>query len=162
MTYSIITCCCCCLFIYYYYYYYYYVHFKLTASVHVRVRASMNDSRSNVSALSVFVSKFVNFLISINSFRFKCWYCGQNNILHFFQYHSRRCITCKRGSAAVVRTTCCSYGEPQILNLSRAETTEPINTKFWTIDYLGEIKRIAKFGCNGFSGSVSPSGWNIH
>jgi len=49
----------------------------------------------------------------------------------------------------------------QILHLSRAETTEPINTKFGTIDYLGEIKRIAKFGCDRFKGSVSPSGCNI-
>jgi len=42
---------------------------------------------------------------------------------------------CKRGSAAMVRNTCCSYGKGQIMNLSRAETTLPINTKFWTIDY---------------------------
>jgi len=59
-------------------------------------------------------------------------------------------ITCKRGSAAVVRTGWSSYGKGQILKLSRAETTEPINTKFWTIDYLGELKRIAKFGYDGF------------
>jgi len=43
---------------------------------------------------------------------------------------SRTGITCKRGSAAVVRTSCCSYRKHQILRLSRAETTEPINTKF--------------------------------
>jgi len=67
-------------------------------------------------------------------------------------------ITCKRGSAAVVRTTCCSYGEPQILNLFRAETTVPINTTFSTIDYLGEITTIAKFGYDRFKGSVSPGG----
>jgi len=59
-------------------------------------------------------------------------------------------ITCKRVSAALVRTCCCSYGKGQILHLSRAVTTVPINTKFLTIDYLGEIKRIAKFGCNQF------------
>jgi len=29
-----------------------------------------------------------------------------------------------------------------MLHLSRAETTEPINTNFWTIDYLGDIKGI--------------------
>jgi len=69
--------------------------------------------------------------------------------------------TCKRGSAAVVRTICCSYGKHQILHLFRAETTEPINTNFWTIDYLGNIKEIAKFGSDQFKGSVSPSGWNI-
>jgi len=54
--------------------------------------------------------------------------------------------TCKRGSAAVVRTSNCSYGKGQILHLSRAETTVPINTKFWMIDYVGEIMRIARFG----------------
>jgi len=57
-------------------------------------------------------------------------------------------ITCKRRSGAVVRTTCCPYGEGPILYLSRAETTEQINTKCWMIDYFGEIQRIAKFGCN--------------
>jgi len=61
-------------------------------------------------------------------------------------------ITCKRGSAAVVTTSCCSYGTGRILHLSRAETTEPINTKFWTIDYLGEMKEIAKFGSDWFYG----------
>jgi len=75
--------------------------------------------------------------------------------------HIRYLIRCERGSAAVLRTTCCSYGKVQILHLSRAETTQPINTKFWTIDYLGEIKRIAKFGYDRFKGSVSPCGWNI-
>jgi len=69
-------------------------------------------------------------------------------------------ITCKRGSAAVVRTSCCSYGKGLILNLSRAETTEPINTKVWTIDYLGEI--IAKFGLGWFYRGFSPCGWNVH
>jgi len=44
--------------------------------------------------------------------------------------HCLLVITCKRGSAAVVRTSCCSYGKHQILHLSRAETTEAINTKF--------------------------------
>jgi len=52
-------------------------------------------------------------------------------------------ITCKRGSAEVVRTSYRSYGKGQILHLSRALTTVPINTKLWTIDYLGEKKRIA-------------------
>jgi len=36
------------------------------------------------------------------------------------------------------------------------------NTKFWTIDFDGKIKRIATFGCDGFQGSISPCGWNIH
>jgi len=40
-------------------------------------------------------------------------------------------ITCKRGSAAVVRATCYSYGKGQILHHSRAE---PIKTKFWKWD----------------------------
>jgi len=43
------------------------------------------------------------------------------------------------------------------LHLSRAETTEPINTKFLKIHYLGEIKRNAKFGYDRFKGNVSPS-----
>jgi len=30
-------------------------------------------------------------------------------------------------------TTCCSYGKGHILHLSRAETTVPINTKFWRL-----------------------------
>jgi len=71
-------------------------------------------------------------------------------------------ITHKRGSAAVVRNSCCSYGKGHILHLSRAETTEPINTKFWTIDYRVKIKRITKFGYDRFEGSVSPSGLTIH
>jgi len=50
----------------------------------------------------------------------------------------------------VVRTSCCSYGKHHILHLSKAETTEPINTKFGTIDYLGDIKGIAKFGSDWF------------
>jgi len=73
----------------------------------------------------------------------------------------REGITCKRGSAAVVRTSCCSYGKHQILHLSRDETTEPINTKFWAIDYLGDKKGITKFGSDRFKDSVSPSGWNV-
>jgi len=71
-------------------------------------------------------------------------------------------IPCKRGSAAVVRTSCCSYGKRQILHLSRVETTEPINTKFWTINYLSEIKRIANFGSDWFYGGFSPCGLNVH
>jgi len=88
----------------------------------------------------------------------KSVYNSKKYILNFLTFHR---ITYKGGSAAVVRATCCSYGKVQILQLSIAETTEPINTKFWTIDYLGEVKRIAKFGYDRFKGSVSPSGWNI-
>jgi len=85
------------------------------------------------------------------------------NSLNITQHHetSRYIITCQRGSAAVVRTSCCSCGIHQMLHLSRAENTEPINTKFWTNDYLGDIKGIAKFGWDRFKGSVSPSGWNV-
>jgi len=71
-------------------------------------------------------------------------------------------ITCKPGSAAVARTSYCSYGKEQLLQLSRAETTIPINTKFWTIDYVGEMKRIVKVGWDWFHGGISLCGWNIH
>jgi len=37
-----------------------------------------------------------------------------------------------------------------ILHLSRAQTTVPINTKFWKIDNVGEMKKTAKFGCDRF------------
>jgi len=35
-----------------------------------------------------------------------------------------------------------------------------INIKFWTIDYVGGMKRIAKFGSDWFYGGFSPCGWN--
>jgi len=39
------------------------------------------------------------------------------------------------------------------MHLSRAETTLPIYTKFWTIDFVGEMKRIAQFGSDWFYGA---------
>jgi len=71
-------------------------------------------------------------------------------------------ITCKPGRpAAAVRTIVIySYEKGHILHLSRAENTIPINTKFWTIDHVGEKNRIAKFGCDWFWGFVK-CGLNI-
>ena len=61
----------------------------------------------------------------------------------------------------VVRTGFSSFGRGQTLHLSRAETTIPINTKFWTNDYVGQRKRLAKFRSDRFYGSGSPCGWSI-
>ena len=54
-----------------------------------------------------------------------------------------------------------SYGRGQTLHLSRAETTVSINIKFWTNDYVDQIKRIAKFRGDWFYRSGSLCGWNI-
>ena len=61
----------------------------------------------------------------------------------------------------VVRTGFSSYWRGQTLHLSRAETTVSINTKFWTNDNVGQIRRIAKFHGSRFYGSGSPFWWNI-
>ena len=53
----------------------------------------------------------------------------------------------------VVRTGFSSYGRGNTLHLSRAETTVSITTKFWTNDYVGQIKRTAKFRGDRFYGS---------
>jgi len=53
----------------------------------------------------------------------------------------------------MVRTSYFSYGKGQIWHLSRAVTTLPIKTKFWTIDYVGKIKRSVKFGTIGSRGA---------
>jgi len=75
---------------------------------------------------------------------------------HFQYFNARllpRDITGKRGSAAVVRTTCCPYGKGQILHISRAETTLPIITKFWTISYVGEIRKLPNLVQTGSTGA---------
>ena len=63
-------------------------------------------------------------------------------------------ITCKH----LVRTGFSSYGRGQTLHLSRAETTVTINTKFWTNDYIRQIKRIAKFRGDRFMGAAPHVG----
>jgi hypothetical protein len=45
----------------------------------------------------------------------------------------------------VVRMGYSSYGRGHTLHLSEAEFTISIHTKFWTNDYVGQTKRIAKF-----------------
>jgi len=60
----------------------------------------------------------------VNWTRDACVYCVTKREV------KQKFFTCKRGSAAVVRTTCCYYGKGQILYLSRAETPIPVNTKF--------------------------------
>ena len=50
----------------------------------------------------------------------------------------------------VVRTGFSSYGRNHTLHLSRAKTIVPITTKFWTNDYVGQTKKIAKFCSNRF------------
>jgi len=79
-------------------------------------------------------------------------------ILCFCLYIYSTQIICKRGSAAVVSTRCCFYGKGQIFHLSRAETTLPINTKFRTIDYVGEMKRFRNLVEIDSTGGVSHVG----
>ena len=50
----------------------------------------------------------------------------------------------------------CSYGKGHTLQLSRAETTVPINTKFCTNDYVGQTKRVAKLCSNRLYESGFP------
>jgi hypothetical protein len=61
-----------------------------------------------------------------------------------------------RASAAalstVLRTTTLSYGNIRFSGTCPAETPQPIKMKIFTIDYVGEITRCAKNGCNRLAG----------
>ena len=61
-----------------------------------------------------------------------------------------------RASAAalstVLRTTTLSYGNMRFSAIRPAETPQPIKMKFCTIDYVGELTRCAKNGCNRLAG----------
>jgi hypothetical protein len=61
-----------------------------------------------------------------------------------------------RASAAalstVLRTTTLSYGNMRFSGNCPAETPQPIKMKFSTIDYVDEITRCAKNGCNRLAG----------
>ena len=79
-------------------------------------------------------------------------------------YKSRLFVLSRASAAAlstVLRTTSLSEGNMRFLGARQTETPWPIKTKFWTIDYLGEINRYAKNGWNRFSGDCSPYTWNI-
>ena len=52
-------------------------------------------------------------------------------------------------------------GRGKTLSLSRAETTVPINTKFWKNNNVDQMKTIAKFCENLFHGCSSLCGWNV-
>jgi len=126
-----------------------------TASLETAERLSRFDNSDFNETARVLVGSLRNSVLEhVRSRQSLC----RNDHLEFFEL----CITCKRSSTAVVRTSCCSNGEGRILHFSRAETTEPINTKFWKIDYLVEIKRIAKFGSDWLYGVFSLCGWNVH
>jgi hypothetical protein len=43
----------------------------------------------------------------------------------------------------------------------RSETVEPIDTKFFTIDYVAKISTCANFGCYRLYGGVPAYAWNI-
>jgi hypothetical protein len=61
-----------------------------------------------------------------------------------------------RASAAalstVLRTTTLSYGNMPFSGTCPAETPQPIMIKFCTIDYVGDVTRYAKNGCNRLAG----------
>ena len=82
------------------------------------------------------------------------------SLIHI-SYHNKMTLPASPTGLHVVRTGFSSYGRGQTLYLSRAETDVPIDSKFWTNDYVGQIKRIAKFRGDRFCGSGSPCGWNI-
>ena len=66
------------------------------------------------------------------------------------------CEDLSRASAAalstVLRTTTLSYGNMRFSGIHPAETPEPIKMKFCKIDYVGELTRCAKNGCNRLAG----------
>jgi hypothetical protein len=70
-----------------------------------------------------------------------------------------------RASAAalstVLRTTTLSYANMPFSGACPAETPQPINMKFCTIDYVGEVTRCAKNRCNRLAGGGPTDGWNI-
>ena len=57
------------------------------------------------------------------------------------QVWSRECTLVQH---TVVRATAVSYGRPPILTTSKSETLEPIEKKFCTIDYVGNISGCTK------------------
>ena len=61
---------------------------------------------------------------------------------------------------SVVRTSFCFYGRGLTFHLVRTETTVPIKTKCWTINYLSEVREFAKFGRNWFS-KRSPTWFSV-
>ena len=70
-----------------------------------------------------------------------------------------------RASAAalstVLRTTTLSYGNMRFSGIRPAETPQPIKMKFCKIDYVGELTRCAKNGCNRLAGGGPTHRWNI-
>jgi hypothetical protein len=61
----------------------------------------------------------------------------------------------------VLWTTPLSYGNMPFLDLRPIITPWPIDMKFYTIDYVGEVTRCVKNYNNRFSGVFSPYRWNI-
>jgi hypothetical protein len=63
--------------------------------------------------------------------------------------------------STVLRMTTLSYGNMRFSGTCPAETPHPIEMKFCTIDYVGDIMRFAKNGCNGLAGGGPTDRWNI-
>jgi len=118
------------------------------SSIHIFIGQSKNQ-KQHLAGINKATGKHKCKIWFYNLKRIKFFHIKFNHIIKLTAV-----ITCKRGSTAVLRTTCCSYGKGQILHLSKPETTLPINTRFWTIDNVGEMKRIAKFGSDGFYGGL--------
>ena len=76
---------------------------------------------------------------------------GCGHILNGLSMHVRTWSPASPTELHVVRTGLGSHGRGQNSHLSRAETTVPINTKFWKNNYVGWMKRIAKFRSNRFT-----------
>jgi len=67
-------------------------------------------------------------------------------------------ITCKPGRAACGKDHKLFLWARANCHLSRAETAIPINAKFWMIDCVGELKRIAHFGWDRIYGASPHMG----
>jgi hypothetical protein len=74
-------------------------------------------------------------------------------------YSNDTCITCKRGSAK--HSVKDDYAFLRFSGTCPAETPQPINMKFCTIDYVGEVTRCAKIGWNRLTGGGPTNRWNI-
>ena len=77
--------------------------------------------------------------------------------LHIYIIQADNTLTCiSRAStealSTVLRTTTLSYGNTRFSGACPAETPQPMKMKFCTIDYVGEVTRCAKNGCNRLAG----------
>jgi len=64
-------------------------------------------------------------------------------------------------SSPVLTATSLSYGKAKNSTLHRIKNPDPIEIKFGTIDYVGEMTPHAKFHVNPSKGGFPANGWNI-